>query len=230
MPDCLIESNRSIKYFMTSIPIVIPLDHRYIYFIMLERSLWTSLGCMGWMARWSAMDLNGLSTHGWLLTTGTVGAWHVTWPGTTTTTFVFIFPLLIYILSHSSLFYYSNLSWLQIGIIIAGFPYPPWLFQVILHSYPLLFLIDFVVYCSGSSPLPPYINPVHYKEQEPDLPAPHYRPYHPHWNLAFPCHFLHLIHISFSIWRPSKGSGPFVHVRNLWIRSFIVQITYFWYY
>ena len=64
------------------------------------------------------------------------------------------------------------------------------LFQVILHRYPLSFLLDFVVYCSGSSPLPPYINPVHYKEEKQDLPAHLYHPYRSPHILSLSHHFL----------------------------------------
>jgi len=79
-------------------------------------------------------------------------------------TFVFIFLRLIYILSCSCSFYYSDSLWLRIGIYIVGFPYSPLLFWVILHSICFHFsLILLIVYCSRSSSLPPYINPALYK-------------------------------------------------------------------
>ena len=53
--------------------------------------------------------------------------------------FMFIFLLLIYILSHSSSFYCSDSLQLRIGIYIVRFPYPPLLFQVILRSIPFHF-------------------------------------------------------------------------------------------
>jgi len=108
MSDSPIKPNRSIKHFMTFIPIVIPPDHGQFMF------------------------------------------YHV-------------FLLLIYILSCSCSFYCSDSLWLQIGIYIFRFPYPPLLFQVIPHSIPFYFSFIFIVYCSISSPLSPYINPVLYK-------------------------------------------------------------------
>jgi len=59
---------------------------RHITCLMLERSKGASLGCVGWtMQRWSGMLWNGMLHR---LTTETLGTCHVTWPGTTTTTWV----------------------------------------------------------------------------------------------------------------------------------------------